>query len=110
MTPRGHFAAVTKALKSHTRYPGTLASLQAFLRSDTFRAHFAALAPEHVEPTIQAVVRAKAHCEARTPMPAKPKQCWTKGARIDWRGNPALRARLARAYAKHGPLDRKSVV
>lgn len=107
MTPQGHYTILTMELKALTRV-GDLTAFGTYL-GGSFRDHIGHVAPAKVSFVLAAVERAKAACTARTRLPAKPKPCTAKGAKLDWAGNPALRARLAHLYAKHGPTNHAAV-
>lgn len=109
MTPQGHYAVITKGLARLAR-TADLPALNLYL-GGPFRAHIASVEPGKIGSVLAAVERAKAACTTRTrlPVPAKPISRHTKKAPVDWKGNPALRARLAHLYAKHGPTNYRAV-
>jgi hypothetical protein len=100
-SPRGHLAAISKALRRFARY-GEVAKLRDYVRSDAFLEAFSGLEPRRRHTAMLVYVEAVAECEARARLPlAVPVALYarTSVTLADWR-DPAMQAKLADAYAQ----------
>ena len=99
-TPRGCLKSITTVLKRLARN-GDLEGFRAYVCSDAFLAAFKGLDPERRQSAMRAYARAETLCEAKAPLRlVKPKRIDAKRAqKANW-GDPAMRAKLADAYAR----------
>src|SRR5262245_54001386 len=100
-SPRGHLSAISTTVKRFARH-GDVAGIRAYIRGDAFLRAFNGLDPERRHSAMLVYAKAHAVCEAKARLPlATPiaLNARTTGKLANWL-NPAMRAKLARAYAR----------
>src|SRR5262245_10031216 len=107
-TPRGCLRTLTQTLMRLARR-GDVEALRDYLSSDTFLAAFNGLEPNRRQSAMRCYGRAEALCEARARHPlSKPGPIDAKRAqKANW-SDPAMRTKLADAYAATGGDDEKA--
>ena len=105
---RGYLSTMTNALKRHARN-GDVAAFRAYIESDAFRRAFEGLEPRQRRGALRCWSEAEALCERMAPQRlAKPKRLDAKRASKTQWSTPAMRAKLANAYARAGGDDEKA--
>lgn len=107
-TPIGCLRVLTQTLMRLARN-GDVDGFSAYVRSDAFLTAFNGLNPGRRQSALRCYGRAEALCEARARHPlAKPAAIDAKRTqKVNW-GDPAMRAKLAAAYATAGGNDEKA--
>ncbi len=94
MTPTGCLVTIQNDLAKLGK-ARRIDRLQAYLKTERFRAMFMCVPPDRLEALVRHIARTRKACK----LPAKPKPIGS--GRIKW--TPALKARLASLYATFGP-------
>jgi hypothetical protein len=107
-TPRGCLRRLTATLMRLARR-GNVEGIRAYLRSDAFLADFTGLDPGRRQSAMRCYGKAATMCEAKATHPlVQPRPIDAKRTqKVNWR-DPALRAKLANAYAQAGGDDEKA--
>ena len=107
-TPRGHLRVLTQTLMRLARI-GDIGEFRAYVRSDSFLADFTGLDPGRRQSVMRCYAKAEALCEAKAHHPlAQPRTIDAKRAqKADW-SDPAMRVKLANAYARAGGDDEQA--
>jgi hypothetical protein len=107
-TPRGCLKSISTVFK-RLASNGDVEAFRAYVASDAFLKAFAGLDPDRRKSAMRAFANAEALCEAKARHPlVKPKGIDAKRAeKVDW-SDPAMRTKLADAYARVGGDDEKA--
>jgi hypothetical protein len=107
-TPRGSLKSISTALKRLAR-KGDVEKFRAYIASDAFLIAFNGLDPVRRRSAMCAFATAEALCESKASSPlASPKRIDAKRVdKVSWT-DPAMKAKLAAAYADAGDDDEKA--
>ena len=107
-TPIGYLQSLTMAFKRLAK-KGDVEGLRGYVRSDAFLRAFNGLDPNRRQSAMLSYAKAEALCEAKACHPlVKPRLINARRAlKANW-GDPAMRAKLAKAYAVAGGNDEKA--
>ena len=107
-TPRGCLQSISSTLMRLGRN-GDVEDFRAYVRSEAFLAAFNGLDPERRSSAMRSYVKAETLCETKARLPlVKPKRIDAKRVqKVAW-SDPAMRAKLASAYAQAGGDDEKA--
>jgi hypothetical protein len=107
-TPKGCLRVLTGKLMRLARN-GDVEGIRAYVRSDAFLAAFGGLDPRHRQTAMRCHFRAEALGEAKARHPLVPPRPIDakRTQKVNW-NDPAMRAKLAAAYAKAGGDDERA--